>query len=74
MEESWPGAEKLAKTGEWFCRAIANNDRSRGIGLVLSGSVGCGKTKVARGIFRYVQAWAPDLIAVHKELAGDRGG
>lgn len=61
MDESHPGASKLAQSGEWYIRAISNNDLSRGRDFGISGSTGCGKTHVARGIYRFVQAWGVDI-------------
>lgn len=51
----------LAICGEWFVRAIANNDSSRGRCLMIAGDPGTGKTHVARGIYRYVGAFGPDI-------------
>lgn len=32
----------------------------------MAGSPGCGKTHVARSIYRFAQAWGPDLIITHR--------
>lgn len=67
LDESFaPAAAKLSKAGEWFIRAMSVNDTSRGRQLALAGSPGCGKTHVARSIYRFAQAWGADLILAHR--------
>lgn len=65
MDETHPGAAKLSRAGEWYVRAIANNDQSKGRHFGFSGSVGTGKTMVAKGIYRFVRNNGPDLMYVH---------
>lgn len=66
MDETHPGARQLAAAGEWYVRAISNNDTSRGKEFCFSGSTGCGKTHAARAIYRFVQAWGPDILLKHR--------
>lgn len=64
MNESvHPSARQLACAGEWFLRAIANRDDSRGKHLGLSGSAGCGKSHVARNVYRFISSWSVDIGA-----------
>lgn len=58
MDLSDPRIESLCAIGEAFFRRILHNDRSNGKHLILCGSVGTGKTRVARTIWKQIQAWA----------------
>lgn len=52
-------------------RAMSVNDLSRGQGVVISGSAGCGKTHVARAIYRFTQSFSVDLGFVRKPKMGE---
>jgi len=56
----------LALAAEWYVRALSVNDLSKGRCLAISGSPGCGKTKTARGIYRFASAFPADIILAHK--------
>lgn len=58
MDTSNPQVARLCSAGEGFFRRLVNNSRDIGTSLVLSGSVGTGKTRVARCIWNQLQAWA----------------
>lgn len=60
-----PRVKDLALCGEWYVRALANNQREQGTTLMLSGPAGTGKTHIARAIYRYVQAWGVDIMDRH---------
>lgn len=53
--------EKLARWGEWFFRMAANNDRSKGYQLVLTGQTGCGKSRIAEKVFYELQKWGVEM-------------
>lgn len=65
-ESHHPKVEELAKAAEWLIRAMSVNDLSRGRCFGFSGSPGCGKTKVARGIYRFAMSNGPDLLWAQK--------
>jgi DNA replication protein DnaC len=66
MNEHHPRVKELTICGEWFVRSIANNQRSEGTALMISGPPGTGKTHVARSIYRYVGAWGVDILLRNK--------
>lgn len=65
-ESHHPKVANMALAAEWYVRALSVNDISRGRSIVFSGSPGCGKTKVARRIYKFSSAWGADLILAHR--------
>lgn len=57
-----PSIPWLLNAGKWFCNALRSEERAPRW-LAISGSPGCGKTKVARGIYRFSMSHGPDIIA-----------
>src|SRR5437868_5310151 len=57
-----PNVAKMARWAEGYVRAMSVNKISDGRCMAFSGSPGCGKTKAARGIYKFAQAYGPDLL------------
>lgn len=60
-ESHHPKVEKMARWAEWFCKRFANNHRADGHWLFIAGPPGCGKTHVARRVFRFATDYAIDI-------------
>lgn len=61
-----PKVADLAIAAEWYVRAMSVNDLSKGRCLAITGSPGCGKTKVARAIYRFARSFGADILLEHK--------
>ncbi len=61
-----PKVQEMAIAAEWYVRALSVKDLSRGRGIVFSGAPGCGKTKAARGIYKFARSFGADIIESHK--------
>lgn len=57
-----PAIDRMAEAAERFCRRYGVNDRESGTTwLVLSGNTGCGKTHIARKVWRVITDYAVDI-------------
>jgi DNA replication protein DnaC len=54
LDETDPGAEKLARSAEWFIQACLRDYRDKGHWLVVAGGMGIGKTHAAKRVCRYI--------------------
>ena len=62
MDESTPGAKRIARYAEGWIKAAANNDpASKSRWLVLSGATGVGKTHALRAAARFLRNHSGDL-------------